>query len=112
MKKSTILAMYVFITMPFALVAQEPAVKILPLVNENPKEERVNDFMKTNPMSPSIVLRYTEGTAPMNTTSKEELKMPAGAVSTATASDAKKRNNKPVESRMNLSAKEKLKMGL
>ncbi len=107
MKQPTILAGFVLFVLPFALAAQQPLVKSNPSMNETPKEQRVNTFMKTNPMQPSIVLQYTDGDAPMNTTSKEELKMPA-----AKGSAAKRRHKKNTTTTMNLSAKEKMKMGL
>ncbi len=112
MKQPTILAIFILSVLPFALVAQQPSVKSNPTINETPKEQRVNTFMKTNPMQPSIVLQYTDGDAPMNTTSKEELKMPVKKGNAATATAAKRRDKKNNAGAMNLSAKEKMKMGL
>ena len=110
MKKSMILAAFFCSVLPLAMVAQEPTLRNIPLVNQTPKEERAIAIMKTNPTSPSIILPYTKGTSQMNVSSKEALKMPVGEVSTAVV--IKRRDRLPIERRMNLSTKEKMRLGL
>ncbi len=110
MKKSMMLAAFLCSVLPLAMVAQESSPGNIPLVNQTPKEERAIAILKTDPTSPTIVLPYTKGTRQMNTSSKEALKMPVGEVSTA--GGVKRRDRIPTERRMNLSTKEKMRLGL
>lgn len=112
MKQPTMLALFVLTALPFVLTAQHPAGNTNPVINETNKEERVQTFMKTSPMKPAIVLDHTYGMAPMNSTSKEQLKMAGATRSAASTSAAKRRNRQNGTGNMNLSAKEKMRLGL